>query len=92
MLQLAPATWLLWRNALATADTGFVPAKIRLDLAPDQSTYNPADERLRDAAGKLQLALNAEDVKVGLFFEHAEACLLHMQALIQNTHLWTVCW
>ncbi len=42
-----------------------MPAKIRLDLAPDQSKYNPTDERLRDAAGKLQLALNAEDVKVG---------------------------
>lgn len=37
---------------------------MRLDLAPDQSRYNAADERLRDAAGKLQLALNAEDVKV----------------------------
>lgn len=42
-----------------------MPAKIRPDLAPDQSKYNAADGRLRDAAGKLQLALNAEDVKVG---------------------------
>ncbi|KAK9906822.1 hypothetical protein WJX75_008607 [Coccomyxa subellipsoidea] len=63
VLQLAPATWLLWNNALASPDPALAPAKIRLDLAPDQSKYNPADERLRDAAGKLQLALNAEDVK-----------------------------
>ena len=46
------------------ADEAYSPAKIRLDLAPDQSKYNAADEDLRDAAGKLQLALNAENVKV----------------------------
>lgn len=65
VLHLAPASLFLWQSGLALADTAFTPAKIRLDLAPDQSKYNAADEKLRDAAGKLQLALNAEDVKVG---------------------------
>ena len=46
------------------ADEAYRPADIRLDLAPDQSKYDAADEDLRDAAGKLQLALNAENVKV----------------------------
>lgn len=74
VLQLAPATWLLWNNALASSDPALAPAKIRLDLAPDQSKYNPADERLRDAAGKLQLALNAEDVKVKAPINMPHAC------------------
>ena len=46
------------------ADAGYAPAEIRPDLAPDQSKYDPADEDLRDAAGRLQLALNADNVKV----------------------------
>ena len=36
----------------------------RLDLAPDQSKYDAADENLRDAAYLLQKALNAEQVQV----------------------------
>lgn len=62
----AAAAWILWHAHPALADTGFVPAKIQLDQAPDQSKYDAADEKLRDAAGKLQLALNAEDVQVSL--------------------------
>ena len=46
------------------AEDGYRPADIRLDLAPDQSKYDAGDEDLRDAAGRLQLALNAENVKV----------------------------
>lgn len=37
---------------------------VRLDLAPDQSKYDAADEGLRDAAFLLQKALNAESVQV----------------------------
>ena len=37
---------------------------VRLDLAPDQSKYDAADENLRDAAYLLQKALNAEQVQV----------------------------
>ena len=37
---------------------------VRLDLAPDQSKYDPRDENLRDAAYLLQKALNAEKVEV----------------------------
>lgn len=36
---------------------------VRLDLAPDQSKYNAADESLRDAAYLLQKALNADQVQ-----------------------------
>ena len=64
MLLAAPLTGLVWHTLPASATSGSEPVKVRLDLAPDQSRYNAADERLRDAAGKLQLALNAEDVKV----------------------------
>ena len=60
----APLTGLAWYTLPAGATSGSEPAKVRLDLAPDQSRYNAADGRLRDAAAKLQLALNAEDVKV----------------------------
>jgi hypothetical protein len=64
VLLAAPLLWLTWRASAAHAISGTEPATIRLDLAPDQSKYNAADERLRDAAARLQLALNAEDVKV----------------------------
>lgn len=37
---------------------------VRLDLAPDQSKYDPSDPDLRDAANMLQKALNAEAVQV----------------------------
>ena len=50
------------------ADEAYKPAEIRLDLAPDQSKYDPTDEDLRDAAGRLQLALNAENVQVLVVF------------------------
>lgn len=40
---------------------------VRLDLAPDQRQYDPADEELRDAAYLLQKALNAEQVQVANF-------------------------
>lgn len=39
-------------------------ARIRIDLTPDQSKYDPSDETLRAAANLLQKALNAEDVAV----------------------------
>lgn len=64
VLLAVPLSWLTWQTSAAQAITGTEPATIRLDLAPDQSKYNAADERLRDAAARLQLALNAEDVKV----------------------------
>lgn len=48
----------------ATADVQVPPASIRLDLAPKQGTFDPTDERLRDAAALLQRALNAEEVQV----------------------------
>lgn len=51
--------WVAVRPALA--DEGPV---VRLDLAPDQRKYDPADENLRDAAFLLQKALNAEQVQV----------------------------
>ena len=70
LLLAAPLTGLAWRTLPATATSGSEPVKVRLDLAPDQSRYNAADGRLRDAAAKLQLALNAEDVKV-LLRNHA---------------------
>lgn len=53
--------------------TSFKPAhgqeapEVRLDLAPDQRQYDPADENLRDAAFLLQKALNAEQVQVIIF-------------------------
>lgn len=48
---------------LAAAAADLVPAVLQLDLTPDQSQYNPADPDLRDAAGMLQQALNAETVQ-----------------------------
>ena len=39
---------------------------VRLDLTPDQSKYDPADEGLRDAAFLLQKALNSESVQARL--------------------------
>eukprot|EP00884_Botryococcus_braunii_P005723 jgi/Botrbrau1/15151/Bobra.0149s0020.1 len=49
-------------NAVQASTADPVPV-IRLDLAPDQATYDPTDPRLRDAAGMLQLALNAESLQ-----------------------------
>ena len=60
----AAAYWILSQRSCRAAEAEYKPAQIRLDLAPDQSKYNPTDEDLRDAAGKLQLALNADNVKV----------------------------
>ena len=60
----AAAYYILSQSSCRAAEAEYKPAQIRLDLAPDQSKYNPADDDLRDAAGKLQLALNAENVKV----------------------------
>ena len=71
LLLAGPLAWVTWRASAAHATSGSEPASIRLDLAPDQAQYNAADERLRDAAGRLQLALNAEDVKV-----RAAACTI----------------
>jgi hypothetical protein len=65
VLGSALAAVALWRPQHAGAiSSDFIPAKIALDQAPDQSRYNPSDEGLRDAAARLQLALNAEDVRV----------------------------
>ncbi len=61
-MRSSTASLLLWvavRPALG--DEGPV---VRLDLAPDQRKYDPADESLRDAAFLLQKALNAEQVQV----------------------------
>ena len=60
----AAAFWILSQRSCRAAEAEYKPAQIRLDLAPDQSKYNPTDEDLRDAAGKLQLALNADNVQV----------------------------
>ena len=48
----------------AEANVQVPTASIRLDLAPKQSSFDPTDERLRDAAALLQRALNAEEVQV----------------------------
>ena len=46
--------------ALAASD--LVTPNLRLDLAPDQATFDAASPQLRAAAALLQQALNAEDV------------------------------
>jgi len=62
LLQSAASVVLLASTSgRALAEEGPV---VRLDLAPDQSKYNAADENLRDAAYLLQKALNAEQVQV----------------------------
>lgn len=50
-------------RAWAAQETSNGPV-VRLDLAPDQSKYDAADENLRDAANMLQSALNAASVEV----------------------------
>jgi len=61
LLQSAASVVLLASTSgRALAEEGPV---VRLDLAPDQSKYNAADENLRDAAYLLQKALNAEQVQ-----------------------------
>ncbi|KAK9817700.1 hypothetical protein WJX72_000888 [[Myrmecia] bisecta] len=52
-----------WRPCVALADSSIVPVKIQPQLAPDQRSYDPSDERLREAAQLLQKALNATDVQ-----------------------------
>ena len=55
----------MWHPSLALALSSDVqPTKLRPDLAPNQSDYNPTDPDLREAAGLVQRALNAENVKV----------------------------
>eukprot|EP00891_Asterochloris_glomerata_P000334 jgi/Astpho2/334/Aster-02215 len=54
----------MWHPSLALALSSDVqPTKLRPDLAPNQSDYNPTDPDLREAAGLVQRALNAENVK-----------------------------
>ena len=55
----------MWHPSLSLALSSDVqPTKLRPELAPDQSNYNPTDPDLREAAGLVQRALNAEDVEV----------------------------
>ena len=55
----------LWHPSISLALSSDVqPTKLRPELAPNQSDYNPTDPDLREAAGLVQRALNAEDVKV----------------------------
>ena len=50
-------------KAALTSTLAAPPAAIALALAPDGRAYDAADERLRDAANMLQLALNAETLE-----------------------------
>ena len=49
------------------AEVQYAPPTIQPNLAPKQGTFDPTDEDLRDAAGLLQRALNAEEVQVCVF-------------------------
>ena len=51
---------------------GQAVAAVRPELAPDQSKYDPTDERLRDAAALLQEALNSDKVEVCFLGYRAE--------------------
>jgi len=64
VLQSVPLVWLGLHSSRASADDSTAPAQLRFDLKPDQSKYDPSDENLRDAAGMLQSALNAQNVQV----------------------------
>lgn len=45
-----------------TSSYAYVAPRILPELTPDQTKYDPSDQRLRDAINLLQEALNAEDV------------------------------
>ena len=64
-LHSAAASLLVW-STVKPAFSQDAPV-VRLDLAPDQRQYDPADDNLRDAAYLLQKALNAEQVQVKLY-------------------------
>lgn len=55
---------LVGQAAPVDADVPYDPPTIRPHLAPKQGTFDPTDEDLREAAGLLQRALNAEEVQV----------------------------
>ena len=61
LLQLLPS----WTGSVR-ADEPIARVEVNTSLAPDQSRYDPSDEKLRDAAQMLQKALDASDVKAGL--------------------------
>ena len=70
LLCRAAAVWLVWTASEArpvAAKVNYEPVTIQPKLAPKQSTFDPTDEDLRDAAALLQKALNAEEVEVCIF-------------------------